>query len=309
MAELPAQDQNPTQQAQETPEPPPDSVLDVHEEALLAKERMMKIDDAVDGLVDAAQAGIKRRSLFRRFGFVVVVLLLIVGVAGGLLFFQWRWIKSSAQVIVKMMDEKMRETIKKSLDETVNKSDTGGVPVAEDAAIQKHAGGGAPKGREDVAPVDSSKFIIEANRVYEQGNYEKAAVLYGKGMDKSLPFKNEEFVTYRLGDSFFKTGKYNEALKVFQVLNSEYVNSPYRFKSLFKTSECCAAMGELKKARKMLYTIIAQEGKCVEEDDTSIIVDAYFKIADYYMEEGKRLRATNVEETTDSAQPLAYNKE
>ena len=67
---------------------------------------MMKIDDAVDGVVDAVQGGFKRRSLFRRLGIVVVVSLLILGIVSGLLFFQWRWIKAGTQVIVKMMDEK-----------------------------------------------------------------------------------------------------------------------------------------------------------------------------------------------------------
>ena len=306
MAEVTTQDQNPTQQAQKTPEPPLGKAPDVHEEAQPVKKSMLKIDDAVDGVVDAVQGGFKRRSLFRRLGIVVVVSLLILGIVSGLLFFQWRWIKAGTQVIVKMMDEKIRENIKKSLDETINNSATQGVAVDEDASTQKHADRSAPKGREEAEPVDNSKFIIEANRVYEQGNYEKAAVLYGKGMDKSLPFRNEDFVIYRLGDCYLRTGKHDEALKTFQTLNSEYVNSPYRFKSLLKTGECCAAMGDLKKARKTLYTIIAQEGKCIDEDDKSTVVEAYFKIADYYMEEGKRLHMTNGEETANPAQPLAF---
>ena len=306
MAESTTQGKNPTQHAQKTPEPPLDMAMDVREEATPVKESMIKIDDAVDGVVDATQAGIKRRSLFRRFGIVVTVLLLILGIVGGLLFFQWRWIKAGTQVIVKMMDEKMRENIKKNLDETVNKSAVQGVSVDDDTSTQKHADKGTLKSREEVAPVDNSKFIIEANRVYEQGNYEKAAVLYKKGMDKSLPFRNEDFVIYRLGDCCLRTGKYDEALKTFQMLNSEYVNSPYRFKSLLKTGECYAAMGELKKARKMLYAVVAQEGKCINEEDKSVVVDAYFKIADYYMEEGKRLRMKNDEEAVNPAQSLAF---
>ena len=67
----------------------------------------------------------------------------------------------------------MRETIKKSLDETINKSAMKETPVDDDASTNKHADKGAPKSREEAAPVDTSKFIIEANRIYEQGNYEK----------------------------------------------------------------------------------------------------------------------------------------
>ena len=144
----------------------------------------------------------------------------------------------------------MRETIKKSLDETINKSAVKETPVDDDTSTDKHADKGASKNGEEAAPVDTSKFIIEANRIYEQGNYGRAATLYGKGMDKSASFKNEDFVVYRLGDCRFRTGKYEEALKTFQSLNSEYVNSPFRFKSLLKTGECYAAMGDLKKPEK-----------------------------------------------------------
>ena len=38
------------------------------EDAPPAKAPMIKIDDAVDGVVDATQSGIKRRSVFRRIG-------------------------------------------------------------------------------------------------------------------------------------------------------------------------------------------------------------------------------------------------
>lgn len=53
--------------------------------------------------------------------------------------------------------------------------------------------------------------------------------------------------------------------------------------------ECYATIGEFKQALKSLYTILAQEGRCSSEDDKLIVADSYFKIADYYMEEAKRL--------------------
>ncbi len=302
-----AEDKDTTQlQARITAEAILEKAMDVQEDTPPVKKPMVKIDDAVDGVVDATQSGIKRRSVFRRLGIVAVALFLLLGVAGALLFFQWQWFQAGTQVIVKVLDEKMRENIKKSLDESINKSAARETFVDDDSPTNKHADKGAPKSREEVASVDNSKFIIEANRIYEQGNYEKAATLYGKGMDKSMPFRNEDFVVYRLGDCRLRTGKYEEALKTFQSLNSEYVNSPCRFKSLLKTSECYAAMGELKKARKTLYAIVAQEGKCTDEEDKSIVVDAYFKIADYYMEEGKQLRLKNAEGAATPTQSLAF---
>lgn len=300
-----AEDKDPSQQARITAESILEQAMDVLEDAPPAKEPMIKIDDAVDGVVDATQSGIKRRSRFRRLGVVTIVLFLFLGIAGALLFFQWRWFQAGTQVVVKMLDEKMRETIKKSLDETVNKSAMKETPVDDSASATKYAETGTPKSREEAAPVDTSKFIIEANRIYEQGDYEKAATLYGKGMDKSMSFRNEDFVVYRMGDCRFRTGKYEEALKTFQSLNSEYVKSPFRFKSLLKTGECYAAMGDLKKARKTLYTLIAQEGKCIDDEDKSIVVDAYFKIAGYYMEEGKQLRTKSAGSSVTHTQSLA----
>ena len=99
MAEVTTQDQNPTQQAQKTPEPPLGKAPDVHEGAQPVKKSMMKIDDAVDGVVDAVQGGFKRRSLFRRLGIVVVVSLLILGIVSGLLFFRGVGLKQGPRLL------------------------------------------------------------------------------------------------------------------------------------------------------------------------------------------------------------------
>ncbi|MBE7444444.1 MAG: tetratricopeptide repeat protein [Planctomycetia bacterium] len=153
--------------------------------------------------------------------------------------------------------------------------------------------------------IDNTKYVIEANRLYEQGCYESAAAFYEESLNKSMPFLNEDFVMYRLGDSYFLSERYDNALKVFQSLNSDYINSSYQFKSRLKTGECYARMGEFKKARKALYAVMAQEGKCCSNDDKLTVVDSYFKIADYYMEEAKRLREAGVCGTTATVLSLA----
>ncbi|HHT9137603.1 MAG TPA: tetratricopeptide repeat protein, partial [Candidatus Wunengus sp. YC60] len=140
---------------------------------------------------------------------------------------------------------------------------------------------------------------------YEQGDYRGAAASYEKGLDKSMPFLNEDFVMYRLGDCYLMSERYEEAAKVFQTLNNDFINSPYHFKSRLKVGECYAGMGEFEKARKTLYTVVAQEGKCSSNDDKSIVVDAYFKIADYYMKEAQRLRKAAVVGTSSSVRSLA----
>ena len=153
--------------------------------------------------------------------------------------------------------------------------------------------------------VDNSKYVIEANRLYEQGKYRGAAAFYEKGLDKSMPFLNEDFVMYRLGDCYLMSESYEEAAKVFQTLNNDYINSPYYFKSRLKAGECYAGMGEFEKARKTLYSVVAQEGKCSSSDDKLVVVDAYFKIADYYMKEAQRLRKATVVGTSSAIRSLA----
>ena len=153
--------------------------------------------------------------------------------------------------------------------------------------------------------VDNTKYILEADKLFEQGEYERALPLYEKGMNKLMPFLNEENATYRLGECYLRGEKYEEALKMFQTINSDYVNSPYQFKSRLKTGECYAGLGEFRKARKVLYTILAQEGKCCSDEDKSIVVDSYFKIADYYMQEAERLRKPSVVGTSSVSQSLA----
>lgn len=246
--------------------------------------------------------------LFRQYGISISVNLAILGAICFLFLLQRDWIKGGNKDIGRIVEEKVMETIKKnlSLDEDLSNI-TGQKKNNEDKLSKQKNNVEASnlKSKSGVVQVDNSKYLIEANRLYEQGNYESAAVFYEKGLDKSIPFVNEDFVMYRMGDCYLLSGKYEEALKVFQTLNSDYINSPYQFKSRLKIGECYAAMGEFKKARKTLYTIVAQEGKCCSDDDKLAVVDSYFKIAEYYMREAERLRKVANGGTDYSDQSLA----
>lgn len=246
--------------------------------------------------------------LFRQYGISIAVNFVILGAVCFLFFLQKDWIKGGNKVIGRMVEEKVKETLKNiDLDGSVvkttgqNKMSTSEGDFSQQKSETEKIG---LENKANTGQPDNSKYIIEANRVYEQGNYEKAAALYEKGLDKSMPFLNEDFVVYRLGDCYLRSGKFEEALKVFQTLNNDYINTPYQFKSRLKMGECYAGMGEFKKARKTLYTIVAQEGKCYSEDDRSAVVDSYFKIADYYMEEAKKLHAAAPVGTSSSTQDL-----
>ncbi len=246
--------------------------------------------------------------LFRQYGISVAINLVILGAVCFLFFVQKDWIKGGNKVIGRIVEEKVKETLKNiNLDSGVAETPGQNGMKTGEGGLSKQNGEMKKIGLEvkvNIEEPDNSKYIIEANRVYEQGDFEKAAALYEKGLDKSMPFLNEDFVVYRLGDCYLRSGKFEEALKVFQTLNNDYINTPYQFKSRLKMGECYAGMGEFKKARKTLYTIVAQEGKCYSEDDKSAVVDSYFKIADYYMEEAKKLHAAVPVGTSSSAQGL-----
>ncbi|MEP9412236.1 MAG: tetratricopeptide repeat protein [Candidatus Brocadia sp.] len=246
--------------------------------------------------------------LIRRYGISISVNLAILGAICFLFLLQRDWIKGGNKDIGRIVEEKVMETIRKNLSLDENLFHTAGQRKIDGDKLseqKKDAGTMNSKSKSDTMQVDNSKYIIEANRLYEQGNYESAAALYEKGLNKSVPFVNEDFVMYRLGDCYLLSEKYEEALKVFQSLNSDYINSPYQFKSRLKIGECYAAMGEFKKARKMLYTIVAQEGKCYSDEDKLAVVDSYFKIAEYYMQEAERLRKVSAGRAGSSDRPLA----
>lgn len=227
------------------------------------------------------------QSLVWQYGIFAVVCLVGLGGICFLFMLQWKYVKGGNKEIGRLVEEKVMDAITKSLNFEVKQSGTG--------KQEKDSKSVGFKNAQTAINVDKTKYIIEANRLYEKGDYESAATCYGKGMDKSMPFLNEDFVLYRLGDCYLKTGRYEDALKEFRALNNDYIDTPYQIRSLLKTGECYAGLGEFKKARKTLYTVVAQEGKCNCDDDKSAVVDAYFKIAEYYMEEAERLRnATTV---------------
>ncbi|TVM00234.1 MAG: hypothetical protein CV087_14805 [Candidatus Brocadia sp. WS118] len=273
-------------------------------------------------LLDIDKKSEKRRSIipsfnfyrialvFRQYGISIVINFFILGIVCALFLMQKNWMNCGNKDIGRIIEEKVAETIKKNVslnDARINISEKN--KRDEDLVHNKNNVEALAfrKGLKEIH-IDSSKYVIEANRFYEQGYYENAAAFYEEGLNKSMHFLNEDFIMYRLGDSYLLSGRYQDALKVFHELTSDYIDSPYQFKSRLKIGECYARIGEFNKARKSLYTIMAQEGKCSSEDDKSIVADSYFKIADYYMEEAKRLLKISTEGTDSTNQLLLTSK-
>ena len=245
-------------------------------------------------------------SFVRQNGVSIAMNLVILGVVCLLLFLQMNRSKGGDKTAGYIEEEKVIEYLKNNLDldkdtnKTVKQNQT-----KENNLVKQEKEIPDSKNESGAVKVDNSKYVIEANRLYEQGEYRGAAAFYEKGLDKSMPFLNEDFVMYRLGDCYLMSESYEEAAKVFQTLNNDYINSPYYFKSRLKAGECYAGMGEYEKARKTLYSVVAQEGKCSSSDDKLVVVDAYFKIAEYYMKEAQRLHKATVVGTSSAIRSLA----
>lgn len=246
--------------------------------------------------------------LLRQYAISISINLVVVVVVCFLFYYQINREKKENKEIGSLEEAKIIEILKKNLDTEITKK-TQQKQAEEQSLVTQEKELPGLKNVPDAPKVDNSKYVIEANRLYEQGDYIGAAASYEKGLDKSMPFLNEDFVMYRLGDSYLMSERYAEAAQVFQALNNDYVNSPYHLKSRLKVGECYAGMGEYEKARKTLYMVVAQEGKCNSGDDKSVVVDAYFKIADYYMKEAQRLRNAPLAGTGSSGRSLALNKQ
>lgn len=242
--------------------------------------------------------------VLRRYGLSIAINVFILGIVCFLFLMQRYWMNHGNKDIGRIVEEKVIETIKENISSentTINASGEN-ERVGCSTNNKKDTDTLTSVNSLNEVHVDSSKYIIEANRCYEQGHYENAAVFYEEGLNNSMTFLNEDFIMYRLGDCYLLSKRYEDALKVFHALTSDYIKSPYQFKSRLKMGECYARIGEFKKARKSLYTILAQEGKCSSEDEKLMVADSYFKIADYYMEEAKRFLQINTVGTSSTNQ-------
>lgn len=234
----------------------------------------------------------KASDFFNQYVISIVIILLIAVVVGFLFILQSNWMQAeNNKTVDRLVEKKLEESLNEYLkSKEINDGEAGKDKISKMDKKSKSVNKKQPLETEE----DKTKYIIEANRLYEQGDYKLASVFYEKGLEKNMPFLNKDFIVYRLGDSYLKTGKYKEALEVFRHLNNDFIDSPYQIKSRLKMGECCAGMGKYKQARETLYSVIALEGECTTKEDKSCVVESYFKIGDYYMEEAKRLQSASV---------------
>ncbi len=134
--------------------------------------------------------------------------------------------------------------------------------------------------------------IDKANELFEHKEYEQALTEYIKVADYSALSTDEDFVQYRLGECYQKLGRLNEALVTYRNIAIEYFQSPYRVRAILREGECLIDKNDFLKARKLLFTLVAQEA-IYSDEDKGFVVEAYHKIAESYMKES--LRYTHIQ--------------
>jgi tetratricopeptide (TPR) repeat protein len=129
--------------------------------------------------------------------------------------------------------------------------------------------------------------IDKANELYELKEYEQALTEYIKVADQSTSSTDEDLVQYRIGECYQELGRFDEALDAYRNIVTGSFHDPYQVKIRLREGECLVAKGDYLKARKLLFTLMAQEARFSDEDK-DFIIEAYYKIAESYMKEALR---------------------
>ncbi len=126
-----------------------------------------------------------------------------------------------------------------------------------------------------------------ADMYFEYGQYEKAAAIYEELTDESSASEWSDKVFNRLAECYYNLGDVEGALEAYRKVCNSFLNSPYSLNAQLRMGECLILMGNFEEARRVLYILVGQEAKYKEAEDKSKVIEAYYKIADSYVEQAK----------------------
>ncbi len=131
------------------------------------------------------------------------------------------------------------------------------------------------------------KKIKGADMYFEYGQYEKAVAIYEELTDESSASEWSDKVFNRLAECYYNLGDVEGALEAYRKVCNSFLNSPYSLNAQLRMGECLILMGNFEEARRVLYILVGQEAKYKEAEDKSKVIEAYYKIADSYVEQAK----------------------
>ena len=131
------------------------------------------------------------------------------------------------------------------------------------------------------------KKMKGADMYFEYGQYEKAVAIYEELTDESSASEWSDKVFNRLAECYYNLGDLEGALEAYRKVCNNFLNSPYSLNAQLRMGECLILMGNFEEARRVLYTLVGQEVKYKKAEDKSKVIEAYYKIADSYVEQAK----------------------
>jgi len=217
---------------------------------------------------------------------VIAINLIIILLVAGLMFLQRNWITEEKKELKSMIE-------KQSISKKTIKTNTLKVPektIAPPGEKKKNTVGisnnysfGGKINKKNIKNV-----IKEADMYFDYDQHKKAVSVYEELVKSKIAIDESDRVYSRLAECYYKLGEHEKAASVYRRVSNNYLNSPYRLKAQLGLGECLILTGDYGKARRVLYSITGLEAKYTEDNDKHMVIKAYYKIADSYIEQAKQ---------------------
>ncbi len=218
-------------------------------------------------------------------GFIpVIIAILVLGIA--LLVLQQNWIKKEWNAVKTEIEEKTKRETKVLKKKGVSEEPL--KPLTEDTMIQK---------QHDVTlkilqtkknkEADINKRKKEGDLFFEYDQYEKAVNVYEKLTNEHFVFEESDKVFARLGKSYYNLEDYESALGAYKKVYHDYLSSSYKLDAQLGMGKCLIQIGNYDEARRILYFLVGKEAKYKDDEDKEKVIEAYYGIADSYVEQAK----------------------
>ena len=235
---------------------------------------IIKLKQKIDSLIGTASG--YKGIIFINFCILALVL--------GLMFVQYNWISKEKKALKSMIDKQNRErqveeislkrTSKKLVKKTVIKKKQTDVSTefSQERKITKS---------------NIANSIKKADMYFDYEQYEKAVAAYKRVINSKIAIDESDRIISRLAESYYKLKRFENALELYRKVSNNYVHSPYRLSAQLGLGKCLILTDDYDEARRVLYEIAGQEARYTEENDKNIVIDAYYKIAESYIEQAK----------------------
>ncbi len=225
---------------------------------------------------------------------VLIINLIIIMLVAGLMYLQRNWISKEKRELKSMIEKQSmsKKTLKLNTLKVPEKTITPPGEKKNTIGISNNYSFGGRITKENIKNV-----IKEADMYFDYDQHKRAVSVYEKLINSKIAIDESDRVYSRLAESYYKWGKYDKALGVYRKVSNNYLNSPYRLKAQLGMGECLILTGDYGKARRVLYSITGLEAKYTEDNDKHMVIKAYYKIADSYIEQAKQyLREEEVQQ-------------